>query len=239
MINNKRILAITLARGGSKAIPSKNIMLLQGKPLIEYTITEVLKSQYVDNYIVSTDSQEIANVSESLGAEIPFMRPAEFSTDESPPQDGLYHGLTTYEEKVGVKFDYVVEIMCTNPLKRDYDIDACIEKLDATGADAVISVARLLDHHPARIKKIVDDQLVDFAVKEDETMRRQDLRPEAYIRNGSIYAFTRDTLLVHKSKIGNDTRPYIMPDERSVNIDEPHDIPVAEYLLEKLLSSNK
>ena len=237
MINNKKILAITLARGGSKTVPKKNIKKILGKPLIAYTIEEVLKSKYIDDYIVSTDSKEIAKVSIKYGAKVPFYRPKNISNDKAAPQDALYHGLTEYEKITKQKFDYILEIMCTNPLKNVSDIDKCIEKLHKTKADTVISVQRLFDHHPIRIKKIENDLIKDFVLPENERTRRQDLRPEAYIRNGSIYAISRLTLIEHKSKIGKISRPYIMPEERSINIDEKIDFILAENIIKQKIGS--
>lgn len=237
MINNKKILAITLARGGSKTVPKKNIKKILGKPLIAYTIEEVLKSKYIDDYIVSTDSKEIAEVSIKYGAKVPFYRPKNISNDKAAPQDALYHGLTRYEKITKQKFDYILEIMCTNPLKNVSDIDKCIEKLHKTKADTVISVQRLYDHHPIRIKKIENDLIKDFVLPENERTRRQDLRPEAYIRNGSIYAISRSTLIEHKSKIGKISRPYIMPEERSINIDEKIDFILAENMIKMKIRS--
>ena len=237
MINNKKILAITLARGGSKTVPKKNIKKILGKPLIAYTIEEVLKSKYIDDYIVSTDSKEIAKVSIKYGAKVPFYRPKNISNDKAAPQDALCHGLTKYEKITKQKFDYILEIMCTNPLKNVSDIDKCIEKLHKTKADTVISVQRLFDHHPIRIKKIENDLIKDFVLPENERTRRQDLRPEAYIRNGSIYAISRLTLIEHKSKIGKISRPYIMPEERSINIDEKIDFILAENIIKQKIGS--
>ena len=233
MIKNKKVLAITLARGGSKSVPNKNIKNILGKPLIYYTIKEVLKSRYIDDYIISTDSKKIGNVAKKYGAKVPFYRPKKISKDNSPPQEALVHGLELYEKISKKKFDYIVEIMCTNPLKNSKDIDSCIKKLHKTKADTVISVQRLYDHHPIRIKKIKNDRIFDFILSENERTRRQDLRPKAYIRNGSIYAISRNTLKKNKSKIGKISRPYIMPDNRSINIDEKIDFLIAELMLKK------
>ena len=207
MINGKKVLAITLARGGSKSVPNKNIKKILGKPLIYYTIKEVLKSKYIDDYIVSTDSKKIGNVAKKYGAKVPFYRPKKISKDNSPPQEALVHGLELYEKISKSKFDYIIEIMCTNPLKNIKDIDSCIKKLHKTQADTVISVQRLYDHHPIRIKKI---------------------------KKGSIYAIKRSILKKNKSKIGKISRPYIMPDRRSINIDEKIDFLIAELMLKKL-----
>jgi CMP-N-acetylneuraminic acid synthetase len=235
MINKKKVLAITLARGGSKSVPNKNIKKILGKPLIYYTIKEVLKSKYVDDYIVSTDSKKISEVAKKYGAKVPFLRPKNISNDKSAPQDALIHALNKYEKLTKIKFDYIIEIMCTNPLKNHQDIDLCIKKLDVTKSDTVISVQRLFDHHPIRIKKIKNDRIKDFILKENERTRRQDLKPHAFIRNGSIYAISRKTLVKHRSKVGKISRPYIMPDHRSINIDEKIDFYIAELMIKKNL----
>lgn len=224
MINKKKILAITLARGGSKSVKNKNIATINRKPLIYYTIKEVKKSKYIDNYIISTDSSKIKMVCEKYKAEVPFLRPKKISTDKSPPQLALKHALLKYEKIHKIKFDFIVEVMATNPLKNIDDIDNCIEILEKKKSDSVISVNRLYDHHPARIKKISNGYLRDFCIKENEYMRRQDFKPHAYVRNGSIYAFKRNVLVNNLSKSGKKIIPYIMPDSRSINIDEPIDL---------------
>ena len=231
MINNKRVLGIIPARGGSKGIPRKNIQQILGVPLIAYTIDEGLKSRYIDRLIVSTDDQEIANISLNYHAEVPFIRPRALATDTATSVATLQHAVNSVE-KGAARFDYVIELMVTNPLKIARDIDACIEKIEKTAADSVIGVTRLEDHHPARIKKIVDDKLVDFCVQEVNETRRQDLRPHAYIRNGSIYCLDRDILMSASRRYGTEnSRPYIFPVERSVNIDTLEDFYVAEQRL--------
>lgn len=228
-----RILGITLARGGSKSVPRKNILPINGVPLIGYTIAEAHRSKYITRYIVSTDDAEIARVSKRLGAEVPFTRPAHLSTDTATSADALVHAVDFMEQQEGKKYDYIVELMCTNPMKTAEDIDAILEKLIKTGADSVIGVVQLEEYHPARVKKIVNDRLVDFAVPETSS-RRQDLKPPAYLRNGAIYAMTRDILMVHGYRYGSkNSRPYIMPWEKSVNVDSPIDFMIARELIKK------
>ena len=124
--------------------------------------------------------------------------------------------------------------MCTNPLKTVEDIDSCIQKIIETGADSVIAVHKLEDHHPIRIKKIVDDRIVDFCLPEKPESRRQDLKPDAYIRSGSIYALKRDELMLNNRRFGTiESRPHILPPERAVNVDTEIDFMVAEKLIEK------
>tara|TARA_B100000963_G_scaffold328438_1_gene316965 strand:+ start:6929 stop:7648 length:720 start_codon:yes stop_codon:yes gene_type:complete len=233
MISNKNVLAITLARGGSKSIYKKNIALLKNKPLISYTINAALDSKYIDEYIISTDDKEIADVAENLGATIPFLRPENLSSDTASSADALIHAVNAYEEITKKKYDYIIELMCTNPFKSGEMIDDIISTLDRNEkADAVITVERLLDHHPARIKKIENGYIRDFCVEEELESRRQDLKPEAYIRNGNIYALRRDLLMIQKARYGtNFCVPYYKEDIPSANIDEPSDFYKAESLL--------
>lgn len=234
MIDDKRILGITLARGGSKSVPRKNIKEICGKPLIAYTIEEALKSSYIDDFIVSTDDTEIKSVAEEYNANVPFLRPSKLSDDQSSSSSALIHAVEFMETANSCKYDLIVELMCTNPLKNKLDIDLVIEKASKTNSESVIAVHRLDDHHPARIKKIVDDKIVDFCVDEPNEARRQDLRPFAYIRSGSIYCMRRDFLMEKGMRYGGkNSRPYILPDERAINIDTLNDFMLANLIMEK------
>mgnify|MGYP001406579431 CR=1 FL=1 len=229
-----RVLGLTLARGGSKSVPKKNIRNIAGKPLISYTISEALKSKFLTRYIVSTDDKEIQQIAIQCGAEAPFLRPSKLSTDKSSSVSAMQHAVEWAESQEGIKYDFVVELMCTNPLKTYKDIDASIEKLILTKADSVIAVHKLEDHHPARIKKIVNDKIVDFCVPEILESRRQDLKPQAFIRSGSIYALKRDFLMISGKRYGSDnSRPYILSNKRAINIDTEIDFTIAESMLEK------
>ncbi len=153
MYKKRRVLAITLARGGSKTVPNKNINFLKGKPLIYYTIKEALKSKFIDRYVVSTDSKKIMQISKKYGAEVPFLRPKYLSTDRASSADALKHCVKWIESKEQQKYDIVIELMCTNPLKKSKDFDLILKKLINTKSDSVIAVHRLFDNHPSRIKK--------------------------------------------------------------------------------------
>jgi len=228
------ILGITLARGGSKSVKKKNIRQISNKPLIQYTIDEAKKSELIDTYIISTDSEEIASISRDLGAEVPFLRPKEYASDTASSVSALQHAVNFLEEDRSIKFDIIVELMCTNPLKNSTDIDLAIRKLIDTDADSVIAVHQLDDHHPARIKKIIEDKIVDFAVEEPNEARRQDLRPKAYIRSGSIYCMKRDYLMEQNKRYGGDnSRPIILPSERAINVDTEIDFLLAEFLISR------
>jgi CMP-N,N'-diacetyllegionaminic acid synthase len=234
MKQTDRILGLTLARGGSKSVPRKNIRLIAGVPLIAHTIVEALQSNHITRYIVSTDDVEIQKVAKQYGADAPFLRPAEHSSDTASSVAAMRHAVNWVEQQEGIKYDYIIELMCTNPLKTAVDIDSVIEKLVATGADSVIAVHKLEDHHPIRIKKIVDDKIIDFCLPEVPEMRRQDLKPDAYIRSGSIYGLRRDHLVVEGRRYGSqNSRPYILPPERAINVDTEVDFLIAEHLITK------
>ena len=231
-MSNFKILAVILARGGSKGIPHKNVALLNNKPLISYTIVEALRSKYISNVIVSSDSQIIRAISMQYGAET-VIRPDELSRDNSKPVDGILHATKIAEEKYACKYDYVVELLCTNPFKTFLDIDNALKIQIETNADSVIGVIHLDDHNPIRIKRLDNGFIRDFCLPEIPESRRQDLKPDAYIRNGSIYSMRRD-MLERGIRYGTDnSRAYIMKRENTINIDEPMDMLTAELLMDK------
>jgi CMP-N-acetylneuraminic acid synthetase len=225
MINGKSVLGITLARGGSKRVPKKNIKDINGKPLIQYTIDEAKKSKYIDHYIVSTDDEEIENFCLSHGTTVYHRERAE---DTQTSANAILEVLEGIKDVSGNP-DYIVEIMCTNPLKTVEDIDGVIERIDETKSDTVCSVVRVWDYHPSRVKFIEGNKMKDVYPEVLES-RRQDLTPPAYIRNGSIYAMTLNQIKVNGSRYDKNTVPYIMPEERTINIDEPIDLELARLL---------
>ena len=226
-----KVLAITLARGGSKGIPKKNIVKLAGKALIDYTIEQAQKSSLIDRYIVSTDDNLIKKHVESLGIEVPFLRPKDLSDDKATSAAALKHAVLFCEKQDNCKYDYIVELMCTNPFKKVSDIDKCIQLIKSNNVDSVIGVSKLEEHHPARIKKIENGFIRDFAVPEISS-RRQDLKPEAYIRNGSIYAINRDRLINDNYRFGGDkSLAYLMKPPSNINIDNKYDLLLAEIII--------
>jgi CMP-N,N'-diacetyllegionaminic acid synthase len=226
MINDKSVLAVTLARGGSKGIHKKNITPLNGKPLLEYTIEEVKKSKYIDYYVVGTDDQDIKLVCSENDVNVINRKHVK---DTQTTAEGLLEIL----EKL-LQYDYVIEIMCTNPFKTVEDIDAVIEKLSESNGESVTSVTRIWDNHPNRVKFISNGILKGFNSEEDPDKpgwRRQDLTPAAYVRNGSLYAMTYNQIIKNKKRLTPQTHAYIMEENRSINIDEPIDLLIAEHLM--------
>lgn len=227
MIGQHPVTAITLARGGSKRVPKKNMAFISGKPLIKYTIDHVRGAQFVDRHIVSSDDEEVLQYCELMGVET-HRRSDKNSADTSTSADAIAEVI----RDLGIDSHYIVEVMCTNPLKSSADIDGAIAKLNATQADSVVSVVRVWDHHPSRLKYIEDDRLMDFFPEVPES-RRQDLTPPAYVRNGSIYAFTLASFVRTGRRLGDDVRPFVMDESRSINIDELIDLEVARIMIER------
>jgi len=232
MYQNKRILGLVVGRGGSKGILRKNVRLLAGKPLIAYSVLPGKESKYIDRLIVSSDDTEIIEVAKSYGAEAPFVRPAELASDTAKALPVIQHAVKFCEEQEGKKYDFIVYLEPTGPLRIVEDIDGAIEKAVNNNADSVVGLVELEDANPVRVKKIVNDLIEPFCIPEPEGLRRQD-QEKAYLRNGSVYVFRRDNIVLNNSLWGKDSRPYVMPRERSVNIDEESDFLVAEFFLKK------
>ena len=230
-----RILAVTLARSGSKSVKNKNLARLAGKPLLYDTVKQALKSKLISRYIVSTDSKKIQSYAKKIGAEAPFLRPKKLSNDKASAVSADLHALKWAEKDENLKYDYFVELMATNPLKNFKDIDNVLNKLIKTKADSVIGMVKVDDHHPLRIKRLVNGKIRDFKknLKEIPEMHRQQLKPKAYIRNGSIYAAKRDLIYKKKRYGTNNSRPYVMDEMRSINIDNKIDFFLAETLIKQ------
>jgi len=229
-----KVLGIIPARGGSKGVPGKNIKPLAGKPLIVYTIETALASQLTD-VVVSTDDDSIASVAREAGANVPFRRPAELSSDSARSIPVAQHALRFMEEANSVEYDATMLLQPTAPFRTVEDINRAVELLKASGADSVISVQDVEAFHPARMKYLEGDRLIDPPFGEAyENQSRQEL-PPMYIRNGAIY-LTRRNVLLNNSYKGIDCRALIMPPERSVNIDTVHDFEYAEWVYTKYLA---
>lgn len=229
------ILGITLARGGSKGIKNKNVKDFNGEPLINYTIKEAMKSKLISDYIISSDSKDIINHCNSFKDNLaPFLRPSRLAKDNSKSVDALIHATIKAEKLFNKKYDYIVELMVTNPLKNVSDIEGCLKLAIKKKVDSVIAVHRIYDQHPDRVKKIINGKLVDFCTKEKLESRRQDLKPEAYIRSGSIYVISRNALIQKKLRyIPDESLAYILPENRVINIDNIYDFYLAEIIHRK------
>jgi CMP-N,N'-diacetyllegionaminic acid synthase len=231
---SEKILCIITARGGSKGVPRKNIRLVGGKPLIAYSIGTALEvREHLFRIIVSTDDNEIAEISRQYGAEVPFMRPPELAMDKTPSLPVLQHAVRFVEEQDRATIDWVLLLQPTSPLRTKNDIMSTLELARRGGCDSVISVVEV-PIHPLFIKRIENSRLLPFSetFMEIEGTRRQDVQPPAYVRNGAIYLTKRDVLMERNSIWGDIIRPYVMPPERSVNIDSEMDLILVNLMLQ-------
>lgn len=234
-----RILGIIPARGGSKGLPRKNLALLCGKPLVYYVIQAALASSRLTRTILSSDDPEIIRVGKEYGAEAPFTRPAELATDSASSAAVAHYTLEWIESDEGKRYDYVCLLEPTSPLRTPQDIDDAIEILLHAQADAVVSVSRIEAPHPVKTLVIAEGRLKPFFPSRwRPNLLRQDLEP-VYAVNGAVYCVKRDILVQSTSFWGSSAVPYIMPAERSVNVDTLLDLKLAEALMENGTSQRR
>lgn len=226
------VLAVIPARGGSKGVPRKNIREVGGKPLIAYSIEAALAVKDIfHRIIVSTDDVEIAEIAKSYGADVPFMRPENLGSDKMPMVPVLQHAVQFVEKQDQVKIDWVFLLQPTAPLRTGEDIRAAVDLAANGTADSVISVVQVFAVHPILMKRIDGNRLLPFCIEEKEGTRRQDYQPAAYMRNGSIYLTKRDVLMESGSIWGHEICPYVMPEDRSLNIDSEFDLKLVDMVL--------
>ena len=229
MINNKKILALIPARGGSKGIKDKNIFPLCGKPLIAYSIEAAQKSKYIDEIFVSTDSKKIASTAKKIGASVPFLRPAELATDTSKSIDVIIHVINELK-KLNLFFDILVLLQPTSPLRNTEDIDKAIKTFEENDELPLVSISEVNDN-PILIRTLGNNGHLNKLLETNSDVRRQDMK-KYYRVNGSIY-INRISDLSENSSLNDNSVPYIIPSCRSVDIDEMKDLVVAEYYLTK------
>ena len=218
------------ARGGSKGILKKNIKKLLGKPLLAWTIEAAKKSEYIDKIIVSTENEEIAEISKKYGAEVPFLRPEELAKDKSLTIDAIFHALEVLKEQ-NYNPNIVILLQPTSPLRNAEDIDSAIDLFLDADCESVVSVCEV-EHSPYWCFEIEKGYLRSLFGDEYLRMRRQDLEG-VYVPNGAIYISTPRTLYKCKSFYCNHTIPYIMPIKRSIDIDNEIDFMLAESVVQK------
>lgn len=236
MDNTPTVVGIITARGGSKGIPGKNLVDLGGKPLIAWTIEAALQSKGLCRTIVTTDSAEIAEVSRRWGADVPFMRPEKLAQDDTPHIPVVHHVINWLELHDRERPDYIMVLQPTSPFRNSSDIDAAIELAINADAASVVSVEET-HHHPFLVKRIsgsgfLDDYIPDAPQPGSHSIRRQELL-KAYFVNGAIYLTRREVSLEERTLLPRGTLPYIMPIERSLQIDVNWELHVARLILEE------
>jgi CMP-N-acetylneuraminic acid synthetase len=225
-------LGIIPARAGSKRLPHKNVRLLGGKPLVAWTIEAARQSRRLQTLTVSSDDPEVLKIAHDYDAQLPLARPSVLAGDESPAIDFVRHALSMLERDGAGPFSAVVILQPSSPFTMPADIDATIDLLASSGADSAVSVMQL-DHaaHPWKMKTLQGNRLLPYLEEERGRMAAHEL-PAIYVRNCSVYATRRESI-ERGQVIGDDCRGYVMPRERSLDINDEVDLEFAEFLLSR------
>lgn len=220
------LLALIPARGGSKGIPRKNIRLFCGKPLLQWSIDVALSTPRVDRVVVSTDDPEIAEVARACGAEVPFLRPSELASDTASGIAPVLHALEQLPE-----VSDLLLMQPTSPLRRIEDVEAIIALRQKTDSDTIVSVTPS-GKHPAWMYALTQDHALQPLLNISDASCRQHL-PPAYVLNGSLYFASRSLLERERGFLTPYTMGYVMPPERSVDIDTLLDWQWGEFLMQQ------
>jgi CMP-N-acetylneuraminic acid synthetase len=220
-------LAVIPARGGSKAIPRKNLRPLAGKPLLAWSIAAARAARLVDRVLVSTDDPEIAEAARAAGAEVPFLRPAELSGDAVHSVHAVLHALDWLQEHEGAVPDRVVMLLPTSPLRAAVDLDRAVALLQDLGAPSVVSISAAGPH--GSLRWLRDGRLVPLDMDAERNFQRQEVEP-LYAVNGSIYVAATSALRRHGSFHIDGTLGSVMPRRRSIDINSLEDFAMAEAL---------
>jgi CMP-N,N'-diacetyllegionaminic acid synthase len=226
-MKSAKMLALIPARGGSKGVIRKNLRLVGGRPLIAWTIETAFACEDIGRVVVSTDDEEIAETALQYGAEI-LRRPSEFAADRSPMIDVIEHAIQALDVPVGT-YEYLLLLQPTAPARIVEDIRSAFHAIKSSGSDSLISVFIDADKHPARAYTISDSLLVPYE-EEPKGSLRQDL-PKVYHRNGAIYLSRIDYIRMNRRLWSDAPLAFVMPKERSLNIDDELDLLVADLLI--------
>ena len=224
------IIGIIPARGGSKSVPRKNISPLLDKPLIYYSIMEASKSSYLSGFFVSTEDSEIAQIVRGYGVEV-IERPRELAQDDTPSLPVYQDFFNQLQKAKGISPQVIVVLQPTSPLRIAEDIDGAIRKFMKTDCDSVVSVCEV--EHPIQWMYTLNGDRMEAVFGSAESLKRRQDAPGVYRLNGAVYVIHRNVIMDENKVLGNDTRAYIMPAERSIDIDSVLDFKLAEILLKE------
>jgi CMP-N,N'-diacetyllegionaminic acid synthase len=232
LINGKKCLGVIPARGGSKRVKRKNIRLLAGKPLIQWTIEAGLKSNAIDNLIISTDDIQIAEIAKKCGGDVPFIRPKKLATDSSNSYEVLNHAYETLK-KQGDDYSYIMMLQPTSPLRTSFHIDNASAFLEKKRADGVIGVTQL--NHPLEWTNTLTPSFeMDSFIDDYDVSKQSQNFPKRYTLNGAIYITNIDRMNLEKSHIyGRSMYAFVMDEQDSIDIDTEFDFEIADYLMSK------
>lgn len=230
MSHSSGVLGLVPARGGSKGVPGKNVRPLAGRPLLDYTAAAARESGVVDRLVLSTDSDEIAQVGRTCGLEVPFLRPPSLAADDTPMLPVIRHAVDALAQ-CGWHAEILVLLQPTSPLRRAERVREAVELLRHTGADSVVTVVEVPRHlSPDYVMRIDGGHLVPFLADGARLTRRQDARV-AYSRDGTVYACWRATIERFGSIYGERCHPLVIDAAESLSIDTLDDWATAERLL--------
>lgn len=230
-----KVLAVIPARGGSKGLPRKNILPLCGRPMIAYTIEAALSVSAVDRVVVSTESEEIANISVEYGAQVPFLRPKELAEDHTPGVDPILYTHETFEKTEKEEYEYILLLQPTSPLRTKKHIEEAIEIFlrSKESFDSLVSVVPL--EHPIEWNRRIGPQgkLEDFISYSKQEIYARQKTEELYRLNGAVYIAKKDVLYKARSFETERTLAYVMDRRSSVDIDRIEDFEYAEFLMKQ------
>lgn len=233
-----KTLGIIPARGGSSRVPRKNLRVLGGKSLVARALETALNAKSLDRLVVSSDNDEVLAIARQYGDQFVLRRPSELATDTSLAIEYVRHALMELESRYSVIYDAVAIIQPSSPFTITEDIDAVVNLLERSGAESAATVAKVDQvAHPTKLKVLQGDRLVPYFEEESGRMAAHEIA-EVYSRNGAVYAALRSA--IERSEIiAADCRGYIMPRERSVDINDEIDFSFAEFLVNQFETNSK
>lgn len=226
-----KVLCTICARGGSKGVKNKNIKLINNKPLIAYTIEQAKETNLFEHIVISTDSDDIANISKKYGAEVFFKRDAHLSSDSAGKLEVIKDAFVRSEKYYNKKFNYLIDLDVTSPLRYVADITNSYEQFKKNNNDNLITAMPSRRSPYFNLVEVDSDGKVSLSKKLDKAILRRQDAPKSYDMNASIYIWNRSTILNSNSLFLNNTGLYIMPEERSIDIDNELDFKFVEFLI--------
>jgi CMP-N,N'-diacetyllegionaminic acid synthase len=231
MYKGKTFLGIIPARAGSKGLPGKNIKSLCGKPLIAWSIEAGNNSKYLDEVMVTTDGVEIAEIAKKYGANVPFLRPKELADDTTSSFEVIKHTIDFYKNQLNKKFDYIVLLEPTSPLRESSDIDKAIEMLLNSKADSIVGICKTESQNPAfLVLKDSNNYIRGYENNKIKVLRRQEIK-DVFFLEGSVYISKTDVYLKKKTFYHENTIGYEVPKYKSLEIDDIYDFIMVEAIM--------
>ena len=227
------IICTICVRKGSRGVPNKNLRKIQGKPLLAYSIDQALQSGQFAHVVISTDSEDLAEAARFYGAECWFLRPPELASSEAAKVPAIRHALLESERKFDEKYDVLVDLDATSPLREVTDINNALDVFFRENADNLITASPARKNPYFNMVEKVDGQVTKVKNINKGIVRRQDA-PDVFDMNASIYIWKREVLITRDDIFGDKTSLYVMPEERSIDIDTQLDWDVVEFLINRV-----